>query len=264
MSKAFKGSLILFFASISLISLFVVFMTAYVNGNDRRVKHETIPYEKLTTIENIPEGGVYIIARTDGQASESTPYKTWNWQIKDSNGNYQPSDLTYTVQNSAYKKMDGNLISALENHRDCELKLYPGSGGHWIVDSVMNIEAYYLKPEIFLFILLGGLILAVMAYRIQKSDNKQSKKTAAAGGKETVFSRGFNEPDSTQLSAADVLAVERDEDGERKEQIKQNGQCDGDCSHCPPHYGYRYGRWYYGHDHTYGCERGGNRGGGGF
>lgn len=40
-------------------------------------------------------------------------------------------------------------------------------------------------------------------------------------------------------------------------------KCDGDCAHCPPHYGYRYGRWYYGHDHTGGCEFGGNRGGGG-
>jgi len=43
---------------------------------------------------------------------------------------------------------------------------------------------------------------------------------------------------------------------------KHNGTCDGDCAHCPPHYGYRYGRWYYGHGHMYGCEFGGNRGGG--
>lgn len=42
-----------------------------------------------------------------------------------------------------------------------------------------------------------------------------------------------------------------------------NGKCDGDCAHCPPHYGYRYGRWYYGHDHIEGCEFGGNKGGGG-
>lgn len=41
------------------------------------------------------------------------------------------------------------------------------------------------------------------------------------------------------------------------------GACDGDCANCPSHYGYRYGRWYYGHDHTHGCEFGGNRGGGG-
>lgn len=37
-------------------------------------------------------------------------------------------------------------------------------------------------------------------------------------------------------------------------------RCDGDCEHCPPHYGYRYGRWYYGHGHQYGCQRGGNGG----
>ena len=36
--------------------------------------------------------------------------------------------------------------------------------------------------------------------------------------------------------------------------------CDGDCEHCPPHFGYRYGRWYYGHGHQYGCMRGGNGG----
>ena len=40
------------------------------------------------------------------------------------------------------------------------------------------------------------------------------------------------------------------------------GRCTGDCAHCPPHFGYRYGRWYYGHGHVYGCEFGGNRGDG--
>lgn len=37
------------------------------------------------------------------------------------------------------------------------------------------------------------------------------------------------------------------------------GRCDGDCENCPPHYGYRYGRYYYGHDHSHGCEFGGNK-----
>lgn len=41
-----------------------------------------------------------------------------------------------------------------------------------------------------------------------------------------------------------------------------NGRCSGNCAVCPPHYGYRYGRWYYGHDHVYGCEFGGNKGSG--
>lgn len=39
-------------------------------------------------------------------------------------------------------------------------------------------------------------------------------------------------------------------------------KCNGDCAHCPPHYGYRYGRWYYGHGYTHGCEFGGNHGDG--
>jgi hypothetical protein len=43
---------------------------------------------------------------------------------------------------------------------------------------------------------------------------------------------------------------------------KHNGRCNGDCANCPPHYGYRYGRWYYGHDHVHGCEFGGNKGSG--
>lgn len=42
-----------------------------------------------------------------------------------------------------------------------------------------------------------------------------------------------------------------------------SGKCNGDCAHCPPHYGYRYGRWYYGYGHTHGCEFGGNHGDGG-
>lgn len=41
---------------------------------------------------------------------------------------------------------------------------------------------------------------------------------------------------------------------------RHNGRCNGDCANCPPHYGYRYGRWYYGHHHTRSCEFGGNKG----
>lgn len=41
---------------------------------------------------------------------------------------------------------------------------------------------------------------------------------------------------------------------------ENTGRCTGDCAHCPPHYGYRYGRWYYGHGHMDGCEFCGNGG----
>ena len=48
-----------------------------------------------------------------------------------------------------------------------------------------------------------------------------------------------------------------------QKETKHPGRCTGDCSNCPPHYGYRYGRWYYGHGHVHGCVFHGNRGGGG-
>lgn len=40
--------------------------------------------------------------------------------------------------------------------------------------------------------------------------------------------------------------------------------CDGDCAHCPPHEGMRYGRWYYGRNHDDECEFGGNGRGDGY
>ena len=61
--------------------------------------------------------------------------------------------------------------------------------------------------------------------------------------------------DASDCGKADIAVVHTDAD--------HDGKCDGDCKNCPPHYGYRYGRWYYGHGHNYGCERGGNKGGGG-
>ena len=62
---------------------------------------------------------------------------------------------------------------------------------------------------------------------------------------------------STLLAVAAAIGSEEESKGKR-----HNGRCNGDCAHCPPHYGYRYGRWYYGHHHVYGCEFGGNRGSG--
>ena len=48
--------------------------------------------------------------------------------------------------------------------------------------------------------------------------------------------------------------------GKHTSKKKDSKHCDGDCANCPAHYGYRYGRWYYGHGHMHGCERGGNGG----
>lgn len=50
---------------------------------------------------------------------------------------------------------------------------------------------------------------------------------------------------------------------DKKPPKKHSGKCDGNCANCPPHYGYRYGRWHYGHGHSEGCVRGGNKCNGG-
>lgn len=49
---------------------------------------------------------------------------------------------------------------------------------------------------------------------------------------------------------------------DRSKKHPHDGTCSGDCANCPPHYGYRYGRWYYGRGHQYGCEFGGSKGDG--
>ena len=59
----------------------------------------------------------------------------------------------------------------------------------------------------------------------------------------------------------DIMEIVRNYKPERKK--RHSGRCDGDCANCPAHYGYRYGRWYYGHSHTEGCEFGGNKCNGG-
>ena len=58
------------------------------------------------------------------------------------------------------------------------------------------------------------------------------------------------------LTLPEDLREEEYED-EEEEEIEEEP-----CANCPPHYGYRYGRWYYGHDHVHGCEFGGNKGSG--
>lgn len=68
-----------------------------------------------------------------------------------------------------------------------------------------------------------------------------------------------NNTDSSHLDNLDFDFISE----ETPKKKTHTGKCDGDCANCPPHYGYRYGRWYYGHDHVHGCQFGGNRCGGG-
>ena len=39
---------------------------------------------------------------------------------------------------------------------------------------------------------------------------------------------------------------------------QNNRRNNGSCNDEPPHYGYRYGRWYYGRGHRHNCQKGGN------
>lgn len=59
------------------------------------------------------------------------------------------------------------------------------------------------------------------------------------------------------LAAAGVNSRRR---GRHRLRHRHTGRCNGDCANCPPHYGYKYGRWYYGRGHVRGCQFGGNGG----
>ena len=68
-------------------------------------------------------------------------------------------------------------------------------------------------------------------------------------------------PGKSNLFSAFLLAFAGE--NSRKNKTKQHrGRCTGKCTTCPPHFGYRYGRWYYGKGHVRGCEFGGNKGDG--
>ena len=68
---------------------------------------------------------------------------------------------------------------------------------------------------------------------------------------------------SSSTSSSSSTRSYSSESGWSSPKKKHSGKCDGDCANCPPHYGYRYGRWYYGHSHSEGCVFGGNKCNGG-
>ena len=104
---------------------------------------------------------------------------------------------------------------------------------------------FWLLTEHFL-IVLGVIviyitIMAVGLWVTMKKDNHTTSDSDSGFDEDRTLPTSHNEPAPKRHS----------------------GKCDGDCANCPPHYGYRYGRWYYGHSHIHGCEFGGNKGDGG-
>lgn len=91
-----------------------------------------------------------------------------------------------------------------------------------------------------------------------KSKRRTSQKRERAERQEEGFS-----PLLAVLAAPELKRGFFDKLFGAKPKRGKSCRCSGDCANCPPHYGYRYGRWYYGHGHTHGCEFGGNKGDGG-
>lgn len=90
-----------------------------------------------------------------------------------------------------------------------------------------------------------------------KSKRRTSQKRERAARQEEGFS-----PLLAALAAPELKRGFFDKLFGAKPKRGKSCRCSGDCANCPPHYGYRYGRWYYGHGHTHGCEFGGNKGDG--
>lgn len=104
----------------------------------------------------------------------------------------------------------------------------------------------------------------------------QASETHAEGKSAPPSSHFSSNSISEEMDAASDLSIKTPWDCDLSEDTRQtqnpwsilmdgasrghNGRCNGDCENCPPHYGYRYGRWYYGHHHRHGCEFGGNKG----
>ena len=111
----------------------------------------------------------------------------------------------------------------------------------------LGILLFLLMEHPIIFWLLVILFLSGIVVLIVGEINKHSSKNSHGSG----FFSGI---------AGVSKGVSTNRSGKKH---NHDGKCDGDCKNCPPHYGYRHGRWYYGHGHNYGCEFGGNKGGGG-
>ena len=107
-------------------------------------------------------------------------------------------------------------------------------------------DKIYYMTLILIFPISLIFLSIITIYSIKKDPRKANSNSSSVGKKSyTETSKKCREED---------LETPKKKHGER---------CDGDCKNCPPHYGYRHGRWYYGHNHIEGCVFGGNKGGGG-
>lgn len=144
---------------------------------------------------------------------------------------------TFMLEPSLAETLPEEVTQALE--REEEVFLVVETGDKHVIQTIRLKESlhvfHYIRVVIdgILFLLLGAFCMKVL-FLFEAPDARPRAKSAPLI--QTVYTmRMFSPPK------------------------RHNGKCDGDCKNCPPHYGYRYGKWYYGHDHAWGCEFGGNK-----
>ncbi len=154
---------------------------------------------------------------------------------------------TFMLDSSLAETLPAEVTQALE--RGEEVFLVVETGNNCLIQTVQLAESphvlHYIRVVIdgILFLLLVAFLTDTVSVWHFETPAPQS----SAGSCD----------DSCDESAALIQAVYTKSMFSAPK--RHNGKCDGDCKHCPPHYGYRYGRWYYGHDHAWGCEFGGNK-----
>lgn len=137
----------------------------------------------------------------------------------------------------------------------------------WVLITIGMIVALIVWLWPVIKVVLIALVIAAVIYVVNLIIQKSKEKPKAEDYTPTLLNGDpmWEEPEEqeedTGLGVAGAVLMGLSMLSEDSDNGKvDDGHCDGDCANCPPHYGYRYGRWYYGHGHRYGCQRGGNGG----
>ena len=120
-------------------------------------------------------------------------------------------------------------------------------GAEFTVDNLLEIDGE-IPPELFRELVAYSGLENEIVYLDEETEQMDAERNP------TKPKRGSG----TGLLA--VLASLFSGSGNKTSGHRHSRGCTGNCASCPPHYGYRYGRWYYGHGHQRGCELGGNGG----
>lgn len=155
-------------------------------------------------------------------------------------------------------------MSFLEEAASTRLIRKAMAGGvHFTAEDVVDV-AEYIKEELLPTMALG----ATTVYTEEQleylssflSDADYDRLRRAKSRKSTTVKKRKKKPGLLAALFIALAGTPKNKQPQKNSRPhKHSGKCEGDCSKCPPHYGYRYGRWYYGHNHVYGCQFGGNK-----